>query len=576
MNDENIGTAGKVWLVGAGCGGIQLLTLKALDCIKDCQVLVYDSLVDEAIVSEAPEDCEKIYVGKRYGKTSCSQEEINRIICLKAKEGKKVVRLKGGDPFVFGRGGEEAEQLIKEGIPFQIVPGISSCIAVPEMAGIPVTHRDISRSFQVITARKSDGNPIDKAVLKGFACSGGTLVVLMGLSLSGYIAASLMEFEMSGSAEAAVISKGGSGSQRVLRTTLESLEEDIKNSGVVSPAVIVIGKTAGCDFSWGYSKENGSSYLDTDGERLKPYGLNKTCSGNSDSHCDTADKSAGDKPQKSGGVLLTGSKSHTDKLKKQLLKYGITAKTVNLTYIKIEDNRDNYIKAIEKIKNGCYTIFTSPNGVDVFFKLLKDNSLDVRRLYGSVIAAVGSGTCEKLRGYGIVPDLVPEKYTVEELAKSIVSDAKSRSKGKNKNAGKTAAAFRSKSGSAVLGEILEAEGFEFSDIKTYSTEPDREAAEAFERCADINKEKYSLITFSSGSGVAAFFDELKNPQALFAEKTKLVCIGAETAKELYRYRDIYKDIIGDKEIIVAKKFSCEGLAQAAAYSLGLTPEQKEI
>lgn len=592
---------GMVQLVGAGCGGFELLTLKALNCIKNCQVLIYDSLVDEKIVSAAPEHCEKIYVGKRYGKPSFRQPEINRLLCLKAGEGKRVVRLKGGDPFVFGRGGEEAECLIREGVPFQVVPGISSCVAVPELAGIPVTHRDISRGFYVITARTSDGEPIPREVLKGFAFSGGTLVVLMGLSLCGYIAQTLMEYGVGENMPAAVISKGGGKEQRVFRTVLKELKKVVEENGVLSPAVIVIGNTAGYDFKWGSAEvwEEEKAEAENRGEGESPLkvqsaegcesggssGRGGNCergvcpSALKDSPCGKSNNGAensknhiiifkdrdGENSRNHKRVLITGSEGHTEKLGSLLDKYGIYADKVSLTKIVTDDSTDNYTKGIAKINKGCYTIFTSPNGVDVFFRLLRDNDADIRMLWGAKVAAVGSGTCQRLKKYGIIPDLIPNKYTVEELANAIAADAEKTGAEK-----KTAVAFRSQGGSEALGEILTANGFDFSDIKTYRIEPDKRAAEDFQRQA--KGAVYSRITFSSASGVRIFFGELESPGALLDKCAKIVCIGAETAREL----DGYKDVIGDTEIIAAKKFSCEGLAEAVADSLRSNPEQKEI
>lgn len=513
---SEINSKGKVYLVGAGCGGAELLTLKALSLIKSCQVLVYDSLVDEEVLTYCNKDCEKIYVGKRFGRPSPLQKEINRIIIEKAKECKTVVRLKGGDPFVFGRGGEEAEALKEENIPYEVVPGISSCIAVPQSAGIPVTHRDTSRSFHVVTARKSDGNPLDRKVLEGFAVSGGTLVVLMGLNLIGYIAETLMSCGLSGDTKTAVISNGCRENQRVLKTTLKEAENKVLAENMTSPAVIVIGETVGCDFS--------GEKDDSENKR----------------------------------ILITGTASHTEKLSNELKFFGLQAKKLNLSKIFISDCEQEFAKGIEKVQNGCYTIFTSPNGVDVFFNLLREYGLDIRRLLGTKIAAVGSGTCEKLKKYGIIPDVIPQKYTVEELAKAIVKDALEKGVKDKK-----AVAFRSAGGSKALGEILLENGFDFSDINTYHVGADKEAVKDFEICS--KGKKFDCITFSSGSGVRIFFEEIERPQEYFSPNTRICCIGDETKKQIEKY----SYMTGNAQIITAKKFSCKGLAKTAADSLKL-------
>lgn len=503
---------GKVYLVGAGCGGEELLTLKALDCIKNAQVIIYDSLVDEDILLNARNDCEKIYVGKRFGKPSPLQGEINEIILNKALEGKTVVRLKGGDPFVFGRGGEEAQALEKENISYEVVPGISSCIAVPQSAGIPVTHRDTSRSFMVITARKSDGTPVDREVLEGYSRTKGTLVVLMGLNLIGYIAETLISCGLSEDTGAAVISDGCRKNQRVIRTTLKNAEKDVKENNMKSPAVIVIGDTAACDFS---------------GEKQQ---------------------------QETKSILITGTATHTEKLSKELKKLGLHGKKLILSKINMSICEQELAKGIEKVENGCYTIFTSPNGVDVFFNLLKKYEIDVRKIYGTRIAAVGSGTCEKLRNYGLIPDVVPPKYTVEELAKAIAEDCR------KKVGAKSAVAFRSAQGSKSLEKILTKEGFDFTDVSTYSVGADKDAIENFEK--NGAEKKYSRITFSSGSGVKIFFEEMKNPQSFFSQDAKIICIGEETKKQIEKYRGL----TGNMEIITADNFSCKGLAKAVKES----------
>lgn len=507
---------GFVYLVGAGCGGSELLTLKALECIKNCQVLVYDSLVDEDVLSFAPVDCERIYVGKRYGKPSYLQKDINKIICEKALQGKAVVRLKGGDPFVFGRGGEEAEALEKENIPYGVVPGISSCIAVPQSAGIPVTHRDISRSFHVVTARKSDGTPLDRNVLEAFALSGGTLVILMGLSLLDYISKTLIESGVSENMPAAVISSGCRENQRVIKTTLKNACKDAAENRMESPAVIVIGETADCGFS---------------GKRE-----NNVCK----------------------KLLITGTSGHTEKLSKELKNTNLNVKKLNLSKINIADCEFEFTKGIEKFFKECYTVFTSPNGVSVFFELLNRYGVDVRKLHGTKIAVVGKGTAEKLAKYGIFPDIVPKKFKVSELAEEIAADAE-----KSGVNNKFAAAFRSADGSKALGEILRENGFDFEDICTYSVEPDKKAIEAFENSE--NNKKFDCVTFSSGSSVRTFFEELRNPLDCFSENTKIICIGDETKKEI----DKYNNLVGNMEIITAKNFSCKGLAEAVRDSFCL-------
>jgi uroporphyrin-III C-methyltransferase len=237
-------STGMVTLVGAGCGAYDLITLRGLNAIRRAEVLVYDDLIDARLLDHASESCEKIYVGKRIGVHSREQEEINAILIEHAKKGKRVVRLKGGDPFVFGRGSEEMEALKAKGIPVTEVPGITSAIAVPAAAGIPVTHRGKSRSFHVVTAHtKGTADSLPEG-LKELVAVEGTLVFLMGMHQLSKLAGRLMEYGKSPETPAAVVQGNFDGKTVSVRGTLFDIAEKVKESGMQSPAVIVIGETA--------------------------------------------------------------------------------------------------------------------------------------------------------------------------------------------------------------------------------------------------------------------------------------------------------------------------------------------
>ena len=240
---------GKVIIAGAGCGSYDLITVRALNAIKSAQVLVYDDLIDERILEYALESCEKIYVGKRNGKHSAPQQEINELLLAKAEEGKIVVRLKGGDPYVFGRGAEEVLYLKEKGIETEEIPGISSAIAIPAMAGIPVTHRNVSRSFSVITGHTAPADESDVTALhsdiKNSAAMDGTCVYLMGLTHLKEIADTLMQEGKPADTPAAVISGGFDGSYMAVYGTLRDIAEKTAKEGIESPAVIVTGDVVG-------------------------------------------------------------------------------------------------------------------------------------------------------------------------------------------------------------------------------------------------------------------------------------------------------------------------------------------
>lgn len=241
---EGAPRAGKVYLVGAGCASADLITVRGLRLLERCGAVVYDDLLSPELLDAAPESAERIYVGKRRGRHSMAQEDINALLVSKAREGKTVVRLKGGDPFVFGRGGEEALALQAAGIEWEYVPGVTSAVAVPGAAGIPVTHRGVSRGFHVVTAHTADSTegPPD---LEELARLRGTLVFLMGLSQLEEIARRLIGAGLPRSTPAAVI--GGKNAPRAVRGTLGDLAERVREAGLEAPAVIVAGGTAGMD-----------------------------------------------------------------------------------------------------------------------------------------------------------------------------------------------------------------------------------------------------------------------------------------------------------------------------------------
>ena len=244
MDSASIVDTGMVTLVGAGCGTYDLITLRGLNAIRRAEVLVYDDLIDARLLDHASESCEKIYVGKRIGVHSREQEEINAILIEHAKQGRRVVRLKGGDPFVFGRGSEEMEALKAAGVPVTEVPGITSAIAVPAAAGIPVTHRGKSRSFHVVTAHtKGTADSLPEG-LKELAAVEGTLVFLMGMHQLSKLTRRLMEYGKAPETPAAVVQGKFDGITVSVRGTLNDIAEKVKESGMQSPAVIVIGETA--------------------------------------------------------------------------------------------------------------------------------------------------------------------------------------------------------------------------------------------------------------------------------------------------------------------------------------------
>ena len=466
---------GFVYIIGAGCGSADLITVRGLNALKRCDTVVYDALIDISLLCRAPSDAEMICVGKRSGRHSAKQEDINSLLVEKALAGHTVARLKGGDPLVFGRGGEEISELQKHDIPFSVIPGISSCIAVPELAGIPVTHRRVSRAFHVITAHTADGG----SGFSQYAKLDGTLVFLMGLAALPDIARDLIHGGMAAATPAAVISEGGTVRQSTTRGTLADIAD--KASGMAAPAIIVVGGTAAYDLS---------------------------CRSQSG-------------PLSGISVTVTGTERFTEKLARLLTAEGAYVKQ----YSHLQIVRTHHVPPLDGY--GCIA-FTSSYGAEMFIAHCREKHIDLRTLAGVKIAAVGSGTAATLAGCGLIPDIVPDRFTVADLADAIADSV----------SGKTLV-LRAYLGSEQLTDRLKKRNVSFDDVKIYDTvcRPEMPAENA----------DTDYIVFGSSSGVQAFFDCGNTLTA----HTKIVCIGAQTAETVRKYTV--------SEIITAVPHSAEGV-----------------
>lgn len=238
---------GKVFICGAGPGDPKLITLRGMELLKTCDVVLYDRLVGTEIVDQVPAGTEKVYVGRTVGQPTTHQDRTNELMVRYAKNGKNVMRLKGGDPFIFGRGAEEAEYLIKHGIKFEIVPGITSAIASPAYAGIPLTHRRYSSSVAIVTGHEDAEK--DELVVKWDKLAGAvdTIVILMGIGQVDQISRDLLDAGMKKNTKVAIVASGTTDKQRIVRGTLATIASIAKKADVKPPAVIVIGKVAGLD-----------------------------------------------------------------------------------------------------------------------------------------------------------------------------------------------------------------------------------------------------------------------------------------------------------------------------------------
>lgn len=461
---------GKVYIVGAGCGSYDLITLRGLRLLKKCDVLIYDSLIDPALVSFA-ENAEKIFVGKRSGMHSESQENINLLLVKKANEGKMIVRLKGGDPFVFGRGSEEAGFLQKSGVAFSIVPGVTSAVAAAELAGIPVTHRNLSRSFHVITGHTAQ--ELSERDMSVYAKLDGTLVFLMGLNKTEEICESLVGCGKPENTPTAIISNGGGASQKVIRATLKTAADRVRKENIISPAVIVVGDTAKLNFL---------------------SDINEPLEGTS--------------------VTVTGTLGFALGLSKKLEALGAcTDISVNIKTAEYKENKALEI-AIKNISQYKTVVFTSPNGVKIFFKALKRLKTDIRCLYGIEFAAIGSATADALEERGIYPEIVPQVYTSQELGKLLSLKYSGEKK---------LLLCLSEQASPKLAKTLDSACIPYDNISLYRVEAVQTGSKSL-----ITTD---FITFASASSVSAFFAG----RCEISEKTTPVCIGEIAAQELKKH-----------------------------------------
>lgn len=487
----------KVYLVGAGPGDMELITVKGLRLLRECDVVIYDRLASLELLEEVKKDCMKIFVGKEPGCHSMDQKEINRLLVEYGREYDKVVRLKGGDPFVFGRGGEEAEALQQAGLSFELVPGVTSAIAVPECAGIPVTHRGMSQSFHVITGHTGDGGHSLTENYDILARLDGTLVFLMGLGNLKEITERLMLYGKDKNTPAAVIEKGTTEEERVVRGTLETIYHKVSIAGLSSPVVILIGETAGLS----YGKEK--------------------------------------KRQKTIGITAT---PHTaEKLRSALEQEGfqvVEACNMEVEEIREEGQQDKLKAALSRLEEYQWILFTSPNGVRIFFERAKAEGMKSLEGTGLKFAVIGSGSRAALREYGIEADFMPKTYTSKEFALEFVKQACPKEK---------VLLPRAKQGSGEITRILREYGFDYEEIFIYDVKGSL--------CAPWEVlEKIDCHVFVSASGVKSFFEQIQEKAPDYRFHGNIACIGQVTKGEVERQ--------GCSTQILAQVSDVEGLVES--------------
>ena len=497
---ERLTLTGKVYLVGGGPGDPGLITVKGLRCLQEADVVVYDRLVDPRVVALASGAAERIYVGKGRGERAMEQEEINRLLIVRAREGKVVVRLKGGDPFVFGRGGEETQALASAGISFEVVPGITSAIAAPAYAGIPLTHRGLASSFTVVSGTEDVSKEASQVDWDRLAMAGGTLVVLMGWNNLPEIVASLVRGGMAPTTPVALVQWGTEPNQRTVVGTLEDIVDSANSAGLAPPMVAVVGEVV--------KLRQEVRWFDN-------------------------------RPLFGKRVLVTRSRNQASVLVESLYREG--AEAVELPAIDITPLGDytELDQAIGQLGNYQWVVFSSVNAVEALFRRMKTLGRDSRAFGGVRVCAIGPATAEALERQGILPDMIPDQY----LSSSVVAEFKSQGL-----SGARVLLPRADIAPDTLVGELEALGAAVHQVTAYHTVVPQQSRERAREL--LERGKIDVVTFTSSSTVRNLLELLGDDASLFAGAV-VACIGpvtAQTAKEM-----------GLRVDIVAKEHTIAGL-----------------
>lgn len=501
------GSQGKVYLIGAGPGDPGLMTLKGRDLIAQADCLVYDALVAPAMLGWLKPGCEKIYVGKRAGNHAMPQEQMNELLVSCAGRYDCTVRLKGGDPYVFGRGGEEALALSAAGVPFEVVPGVSSAIAGPASAGIPVTHRDCCTQFTVFTGHEGAHKAESTLDIPGIAAAKGTKVMLMGMNRLRETLTALMAAGQGGEVPAAAIQWAATGRQRSVCATVATLADAVESAALGAPAVVVIGEVVSLapQLDW-------RSRLPFCGQR----------------------------------IVVTRTREQASDLSRQLEALG--ADVLELPTIRIADPTDkrDFAEAVVDSPHYDWLVFSSPNGVRRFFQAFFAVYEDIREIGGARIAAVGPGTAAELKKYGLMVDVMPRKAVAEELIAEF--DRKGDEFGGVANV--TMLWVHGEQARRVIYDELMKRQAIVDECLAYSTVPEMEdATGARER---LLQEGADVITFTSSSTVRHFM-ALNLP---LPEGCRIASIGPVTTATLAEY--------GLKPDVEAAEHTIPSLVEAVA------------
>ena len=446
---------GRCYLVGAGPGDLGLVTLRAKECIEQADVIVYDYLCNPEMLKWAPANSEIIYVGKKAGAHTLSQDGINALLVEKSGGGKRVVRLKGGDPFVFGRGGEEALALVQAHVPFEVVPGVTSAVAGPAYAGIPVTHRGKTSHVTFFTGHEDPEKPESAIDFAALAKLGGTQVMLMGVEQIEAVARQMLSNRIRPDLPVALIRWATTGRQETLVGTLENIAQRVRETGFAAPAVAVFGEVVSLR------------------DRLNWFER---------------------RPLSGKRIVVTRTRSQAGALSSQLRALG--ADVIELPTIRIEPPTDlrAFAELVQHAHSYDWLVFTSANGVNAFFDLFYKLYDDTRELGGVRIAAIGPGTAQRIKDFHLHVDLQPEEFIAEAVVKEFAKQ------GGVENLKILLA--RAEKARDVLPKQLSAMGGIVDDGLAYRTVPEtRDDTGARRR---LEEEGADLITFTSSSTVENF------------------------------------------------------------------------
>lgn len=490
-----------VYLVGAGPGDSGLITVKGKELISKADAIVYDYLANNALIKETKKDCKIIYAGKGLGFKAMSQNQINKKLINLAKSGlKTIVRLKGGDPFLFGRGGEEAEDLKKNKINFEIIPGVTSAIAVPAYAGIPVTHRNITSTLAIVTGHEDPEKNKTSIAWDGLAKM-KSIVFLMGTKNLKKNLRNLIDNGMSRNTKIAAINWGTYSKQKTVVGTFEDIHEKIRSNKITSPSIIVIGEICKLRRTLNWFEK---------------------------------------KPLFGKNIVVTRARKNASVLSQEIINLGGNAIEIPTIEIKSKPSR-TIQNNIKDMKNYDWLIFTSVNGVEIFFDEFIKKFKDIRKLGDVKIAAIGSETSRAIKNLKINVDLVPKLFTAEGLIETF-------KKRKIKNT--RILVPRAELARDTLIKELRISGNIVKELKIYDTVlPSKENKKVIQN--RIYKNKIDYITFTSSSTVDNFFKYISPSQIKKQKNIAYVCIGPITAKTLRKYKI--------KPSLICKKYTIDNL-----------------